>query len=101
MEANLDVSAGFEESIRREYSHPTAPDVAGLYLILNSYTYDMRYYFPEKSGWKPVLGVNGMYQTNNSSNGTEAIVPSYALLDAGGFGVLTKSFGSLEVSGGA
>ena len=98
--SRLDISLGFEESIRREYSHPTAPDVAGLYLVLNSYTYDTRYFFTEKNGWKPVIGINGMYQTNNSSNGTEAIVPSYSLLDAGGFGVITKSFHNLEISGG-
>src|SRR5579872_2535415 len=41
-----------------------------------------------------------MYQTNNSSNGTEAIIPSYSLLDVGGFGVITKSFKNLEISGG-
>jgi iron complex outermembrane receptor protein len=98
--SKLDVGLGFEESIRREYSHPTAPTIAGLYLILNSYTYDVKYLFNEKNGWRPVIGVNGMYQTNNSSLGTEAIVPSYKLFDVGGFGVITKNFKKMELSGG-
>jgi len=99
--SKINVSLGFEESIRREYSHPTAPDVAGLYLILNSYTYDAKYSFAKKNGWEPVIGVNGMYQTNNSSMGTEAIIPSYSIVDAGGFAVITKSFKNLEIQGGA
>lgn len=96
----LNVNLGWEENIRREYSHPTSPDVPGLYLILNTFTYDAKYYFNENEGWKPVVGVNGMYQINNANNGTEAIIPSYTLFDAGGFGVLTKSFHKLELSAG-
>jgi len=98
--SKLDIDLGYEGSIRREFSHPTAPYVAGLYLTLNSYTYSAKYNFGEKNGWKPSLGINGMYQVNNAANGTEAIIPSYSLFDAGGFLVTTKSFGNLEISGG-
>ncbi len=96
----LNIDAGWEGSTRREFSHPTSPDIAGLYLILNSFTYNAKYYFTDIKGWKPVLGINGMYQTNNADNGTEAIIPTYKLFDAGGFGVITKSFNKLEISGG-
>ncbi len=97
----INVNFGWEENIRREFSHPTSPDIPGLYLILNTFTYDTKYYFTEDRGWKPVIGVNGMYQTNNADNGTEAIIPSYKLFDAGGFAVITKSWHSkVEVSGG-
>ncbi|HTA27616.1 MAG TPA: TonB-dependent receptor [Bacteroidia bacterium] len=97
----IDVSLGWEGSTRREFSHPTSPDIAGLYLILNSYTYDFKYYFPDSKGWKPVIGINGMYQTNNADNGTEAVIPSYKLLDVGGFGVITKTYKKLELAAGA
>lgn len=96
----LDVDFGYEGSTRREFSHPTDPTVAGLYLILNTYTYNLNYHFTEKNGWKPVVGINGMYQDNNSSNGTEAIIPSFTQLDVGGFALITKSFDKLEISGG-
>ncbi len=98
--SKIDVDFGWEENIRREYSHPTSPDIAGLYLILNSYTYDVKYNFVSNRGWKPVVGVNGMYQLNNADNGTEAIVPSYKLFDIGGFGVITKTYHKLELSAG-
>jgi iron complex outermembrane receptor protein len=99
--SKLDVSIGYEGSIRREFSHPTAPTVAGLYLTLNTLTYDINYHFADLKGWKPVIGVNGMYQINNSSMGTEAIIPSYQLFDLGGFAVVSKSFKKVELSGGA
>ncbi|MEO7089170.1 MAG: TonB-dependent receptor [Bacteroidia bacterium] len=96
----LAVNLGYQESIRREYSHPTAPDVPGLDLVLNTFSYDTKYYFPEKKGWQPIVGINGMYQSNNSSQGTEAVIPSYNSLDAGAFAVVKKTFNRLEVSGG-
>ncbi|HEY2348623.1 MAG TPA: TonB-dependent receptor plug domain-containing protein, partial [Puia sp.] len=40
----LTVNLGFERSVRREYSHPEQPDVPGLFLQLNSYVYDVKYY---------------------------------------------------------
>jgi iron complex outermembrane receptor protein len=41
-----------------------------------------------------------MYQDNNSTNGTEAIIPSFKQFDIGGFGGITKSFDRLELLGG-
>ena len=96
----LAVDLGFQESVRKEYSHPTQPTIPGLDLLLNTFSYDLKYYFPEKKGWQPIVGINGMYQSNNSSQGTEAVIPSYKSLDAGAFAVLNKKFNLLNVSGG-
>ncbi|MGG2377310.1 hypothetical protein ACE400_29330, partial [Salmonella enterica] len=40
---------GFQRSIRREYSHPEVPyqKVPGLYLQLNTYTYDLKYFLKD------------------------------------------------------
>ena len=62
----LGVTLGYQESVRREFSHPLYPDLAGLDLVLPSYTYDVKYYFPETNGWESTAGVNGMYQTNTT-----------------------------------
>ena len=96
LEANL----GFQRSIRREFSHPVLYDIPGLYLQLNSYTYDFKYYFPEWDNWNITAGVNGMYQDNNSTKGTEFIIPSYHQFDIGPFILAKKSFGKLDVAGG-
>src|SRR5262249_37506951 len=83
----LAVNLGFQRSVRREFSHPEAPyqDVPGLYLELNSYSYDFKYYFPSYDGWDIAVGVNGMYQDNNVTKGTEFVIPSYHQFDVGPF----------------
>lgn len=101
--SRLGVNLGFQRSVRREYSHPEIPyqEVAGLYLQLNTYNYDVKYYLPEFDGWNLAVGVNGMYQDNNVTKGTEFIIPSYHQFDAGPFALLKKTFGKLDISGGA
>jgi len=101
--SRLGVNLGFQRSVRREFSHPEAPyqDVAGLYLQLNTYSYDVKYYLPEFDGWNLTVGVNGMYQDNNVTKGTEFVIPSYHQFDAGPFALLKKTIGKLDVSGGA
>ena len=96
----LTVNLGFERSVRREYSHPQQPDVPGLFLQLNSYVYDLKYFFPSFDGWDITTGINGMYQQNTSTNGTEFIIPSFHQFDIGPFTMIKKSFGKLDLSGG-
>jgi iron complex outermembrane receptor protein len=96
----LTVNLGFERSVRREFSHPQQPDIPGLFLQLNSYVYDVKYYFPSFDGWDITTGINGMYQQNTSTNGTEFIIPSFHQFDVGPFAMVKKSFGKLDLSGG-
>lgn len=98
--SRLDVNLGFQRSIRREFSHPQMGDVPGLYLQLNSYTYDIKYHLPEMDNWNITFGVNGMYQNNTVTNGTEFIIPSYRQFDIGPFALAKKTFGKLDISGG-
>lgn len=96
----LAVNFGYQYSQRREYSHPEQPDIAGLDLQLATYSYDLKYYFPEWNGWNLTAGLNGMYQDNKVTNGTEFIIPSYHQFDIGPFAMLRKSFDKLDLSGG-
>lgn len=96
----LQVNLGFQRSIRREFSHPVAYTTPGLYLQLNSYTYDIKYFFPEFDNWNVTVGLNGMYQRNNSIDGTEFVIPSYHQLDMGPFLLAKRSFDKLDISGG-
>ncbi len=100
--SHLIVNLGFQRSVRREYSHPEVPyqDVAGLFLQLNTYSYDVKYYFPEMKGWNTTIGVNGMYQDNHVTSGTEFIIPSYRQFDVGPFAMTKKTFNKLDISGG-
>jgi iron complex outermembrane receptor protein len=96
----LGVNIAFQRSVRREYSHPEMSDVPGLYLQLNTYSYDLKYYFHEFNGWNLVTGINGMYQHNNVTSGTEFIIPSYHQFDIGTFALVKKTINKLDISGG-
>jgi iron complex outermembrane recepter protein len=98
-ESKLGIILGYQQSVRREFSHPGYPDIAGLYLVLNTFTYDVKYYLSEYKGWETTIGVNGMYQ-NNTNQGTEFIIPDYNQLDIGPFVFLQKTFDKLDISAG-
>lgn len=98
-ESKLGLILGYQQNIRREFSHPEYPDIAGLYLTLNTFTYDAKYSLPEYKGWEATIGVNGMYQ-NNTNKGTEFIIPDYNLFDFGPFVFVKKTFEKLDISGG-
>lgn len=95
----LALNLAFQKSIRREYSHPEV-QLPGLYLKLNTYSYDAKYYFRESKGFSLTAGLNGMYQDNNVDEGTEFIIPSYRQFDLGPFVYAKKTFGNLEIAGG-
>ena len=100
--SRLAVNIGFQQSVRREFSHPEVPyqDVPGLYLQLNTLSYDVKYFFQEMNGWNLSVGVNGMYQQNTATNGTEFVIPSYHQFDFGTFAMVKKTFGKLDFAGG-
>ena len=99
-QSELQLNLGFEQNIRREYSHPEYPAIPGLYLILNTFTYGVKYNFSASSGWQTTLGLNGMYQHDNVTKGTEFIIPSYGELDGGVFIMTQKSWNNWHLMAG-
>lgn len=100
--SRLLVNLGFQRSVRREFSHPEVPyqNVPGLFLQLNSINYDIKYSLKDINEWSITVGVNGMYQQNMVTNGTEFIIPSYHQFDIGPFATIKKTFGKLDIAGG-
>ncbi len=96
----LAVNLGLERSVRREFSHPEYTTTPGLFLQLNSYTYDVKYYLHNIKGWDIATGINGMYQSNDVTEGTEFVVPSYHQFDVGPFATVKKNIGKLDIAGG-
>lgn len=90
---------GYQQNKRREYTDPVQPDVPGLDLLLQTYTYDLKYFFPLRDGWALTSGINGMLQ-NNTNKGNEYIVPDYNLFDAGLYILAKKDWDNWSVSGG-
>lgn len=98
--SRLSTNFGFQQSIRREFNHPAYADIPGLYLILNTFSYDLKYYLPEMHGWETTVGLNGMVQKNDAGKGTEIVIPTYRDLDLGPFAHVKRSFGKVDLSGG-
>jgi len=98
---NLIVNLGYQYSHRREFTHPDSATVPGLNLQLTTWTYDVKYDFNIGKGYETTVGVNGMYQVNSLGFSTDFPIPAYNQFDIGSFFIMKKSFGKLDLSGGA
>lgn len=96
----IDGLIGFQQNMRREYDHPTAPDQAGMYVQLNTINYGIRYNAPKFLNTEISAGVNGMHQNNKIKNATDFPIPEYDLFDAGGFLYAKWKHNGWTVSGG-
>lgn len=100
-ESKLALKLGFQQSSRREYSHPLALTTPGLFLQMNTATYDVKYHLPDWKNLESIIGLNGMYQMNDATKGTEFVIPSYTLFDVAPFVFLKRNFKKVDVSAGA
>ncbi len=97
---NIQATLAYQQSVRREFTHPTAPAQAGLYIVLNTVNYHLKYDFPKWNGYEITAGVNGMHQNNKNKNATDFPIPDYSLFDAGMYVFAKKNFGKVDISGG-
>ena len=100
-QSKLALKLGYQESIRQEFAHPQQPSIAGLYLRMQTATYDAKFYLPELKGWESTIGVNGMYQINDVTKGTEFVIPNYTLFDFAPFVYIKKEIKKIDLAFGA
>ncbi len=97
--ARLAVQLNYQQNLRREFGNVLDPAETNLYFQLRTLDYALRYYLPEINGWNVTVGTSGLHQQNRNL-GQEFLIPAYVMNEAGAFGVVKKSFGSLDLSGG-
>ncbi len=97
---DLKVLLGMEQNIRREYNHPTDPDKAGEYIVLNTLNYGVRYNAPSFWNIEPSFGVNGIYQNNTNKEATDFPIPAYSLFDMGTYGYVKWKRDRWTIDGG-
>lgn len=97
--SRLAVNVGYQLSQRQEFGDVTDPSQYGLYFYLPTVNYDLKYFFPERNGWKITMGGSGMSQRNNNK-GIEFLIPDYQLIDGGAFAFAQKSVDRFDISGG-
>ncbi|RZK81317.1 MAG: TonB-dependent receptor [Pedobacter sp.] len=88
----------FQKNLRKEFEE--SKDEAGLNLDLNSYTYDLKYFFPNAGIWEPAVGLQGMFQ-NNTNHGDEFLIPDYNTSSVGAFAYLKRNFEKGAINIGA
>lgn len=81
--SDIDVLVGGQQNIRREYTHPSTPQQAGMYMRLNTLNYSVRYNAPKIFHIETSLGVNGFLQNNKNKDATDFPIPDYNLYDGG------------------
>ena len=97
-DGRLKALIGWQQNRRQEFDE--AVDEYGLYFLLNTLNYDIKYQRENAKGWKYAAGVNGMLQSSQNK-GEEYLIPDYRLLDAGAFATASKQLGaSWVLSGG-
>ncbi len=98
-QGSLKATLGWQQNQRQEYGNILKLDQYGLYFLLNTINYDVRYLFPIKKDFNLSIGANGMWQ-NSQNKGTEFLIPDYNLFDIGVFAIARKTLGKLDLSGG-
>lgn len=98
--SKLGVKLGVQQSHRQEFSHPLYSSLAGLNLVLNTMTYDLKYYLPELKGFDATVGVNGLFQQNKSNKATEFVIPNYNSFDIGPFVFIKKAIKKIDLATG-
>ena len=91
---------GVQQNHRQEFDHPTDANQPGLDLRLTTLNYQARYLFDAINGYEFTVGANGMSQDNRHLDATDFPIPPFRLFDLGGFGLVKKAFGALELTGG-
>jgi iron complex outermembrane recepter protein len=97
--SRLGVNLSYQQNQRREFGDALTPNSYQPYFLLQTFSYDIKYYLPEIHGWETTVGLGGMQQ-QNKNKGIEFIIPAYNLFDYGLFAVTKKTFGKLNLSGG-
>jgi iron complex outermembrane receptor protein len=98
-EGSLQTDFGFQQNSRKEFADPIVPDDAGLYFVLKSFNYNIKYNFRKNNGWQNIAGVSGMIQ-RNTNKGEEQLIPDYFLNDLGIFFTTQKTWNTLHFASG-
>ena len=95
----LAATFGVQQNTRKEFGDPNNSTTPGLSLLLQTVTYDLKYFFPLQHDWHISTGLNGMSQ-RNLNKGDEFLVPDYFLFDGGLYMMAQKDWEKWSFAGG-
>ncbi|MBK5285844.1 MAG: TonB-dependent receptor, partial [Bacteroidia bacterium] len=95
--SQLRANVGWQQNNRKEFAESQAEPK--LWFELNTITYDLKFFFPQREGTELVFGAGGMSQ-QNKNKGEEFLIPDYRLADLGAFVSVKKTFSKTTLNGG-
>ena len=98
-DGSLKATLGWQSNRRQEYGDILNEGQYGLYFLLNTFNYDLRYNVSTAEDYTFSFGINGMQQLSQNK-GSEFLIPDYDLFDIGFFITAQKAMGKLDISGG-
>ena len=98
-DGSLKAIIGWQQNKRQEFSNIFAEDQYGLYFLLNTLNYDLRYLLEFRKTFNISVGMNGMQQASQNQ-GSEFLIPEYDLFDFGIFGIVSKNVNQLDITAG-
>lgn len=93
----LKLLLGYQQNRRQEFEE--SPTEYGLYFMMHTLNYDLRYLLETQNGWKLAAGVVAMYQ-HSMNKGDEYLIPAYVLFDVGSFATASHRVGRWNLTGG-
>ncbi len=102
--SRLNVVIGYQNNHRAEYEDDTLhPKVGYKYvdMMLQSGTYDVKWYMPTWKNFSTIIGIQGMYQTNtNATDSKTELVPDATILDNGFVGLTKYNLKKFNITAG-
>lgn len=95
---NLRSVIGWQQNDRREFSASIVNP--GLFFRLNTFSIDLKYYFPEVKGVEMVAGISALHQVSQNK-GIEFLIPAYGMSEGGSFFSAKKNFNRWTINAGA
>lgn len=95
----IGLTLGYQQNTRKEFEDVVNPDEPGLYFLLKTFNYDLKYFFSQAGNWQVTAGINGMSQ-HNENKGLEFLVPDYKVFDIGAYAIARRDFDQWSFSAG-
>ncbi len=95
----IGIILGYQRNTRMEFGDVLQMNTPGLSLLLQTATYDVKYFLPVQKGWQMSIGLNGMSQWNYNE-GDEFLIPDYRLFDGGLFAMAKRDINKWTFAGG-
>lgn len=97
--SRIQLNAGYQRNLRKEYGNVADPDEEELSFDLHSTTFNLIYFFPARKDLRISAGTSGMFQ-KSVGGGEDFLIPDYNFFDWGLFAFAKWHYKTIDIAGG-